>query len=104
MSEAFKNVEIKICAKLSEHPNFGDLRNKIADLVAMFSNEENVPVTRVAIEYNVRELIRRAGFGGMVRVVCDERNNPKATRQHKVVLEIIEMDQKTKDLEDLSHH
>lgn len=104
MSEAFKNVDIRICATLTEHPKFGDLKNKIADIVSQFSQEENVPVTRVAIEYNVRELLRRSGFGGFVRVVCDEKNNPKSTRQHKLVLEIVDMDQKTKDLEDLSHH
>lgn len=104
MSEAFKNVDIKICATLTNHPKFGALRDKIADIVFLFSKEENGPVTRVAIEYNVRELLRKSGFGGMVRVICDEKNNPKATRQHKLVLEIVDMDQKTRELEEQSRH
>jgi hypothetical protein len=104
MCEAFKNVDLKICAKLTNHPKFGDLRNKIADIIFLFSKEDNGPITRVAIEYNIRELLRKSGFGGVVRVICDEKNNPKSTRQHKLVVEIVEMDQKTRDLEDQSRH
>jgi hypothetical protein len=102
MSEAFKNIDITITPTLTEHPRFDGLRIKIDEILLQFSNDENVAITRVAIEFHIRELLRKSGFGGMVRVVCDEKNNPPSTRDHKLVLEIIDMDQKTKDLEDQS--